>query len=433
MMLNFDLRCLESTRRRPRPSLQVVADWLLADLDAQPAEIRSGLIRQSLTKPKALVVAVIGSAAAAVIAVAMTAAIWAYAWLLSLLLVGAIRLYAMQAFLKAESSGRHASPVAAAVAGFCYFTIVALGAAGCVLSGQWLLIVISGIGLASLIGGIASRDAGTPRYGALMIFVLIVPYAVATICSPIPYLFMVGLQLPFYACGVIFIMLENYKVLLNLYHSELENRRLAHHDPLTGLANHAQNRKQFEKLLAGLNSTPGRASQPFMVFCLDLDGFKDVNDRYGHSAGDAVLAEVARRLNDSIRALDSVARIGGDEFVILLPAITSQEADVIARRIITHVASAFDIGLVAPVHIGVSIGCARAPDDGDTAEQLLRSADRALYEAKRRGRGVLVHHSALNVVELVAAADTDAALANLEYRDLEPHRPLLPIQSRSVV
>jgi diguanylate cyclase (GGDEF)-like protein len=172
--------------------------------------------------------------------------------------------------------------------------------------------------------------------------------------------------------------------------------------------------------------------QSFMVFCLDLDGFKDVNDRYGHSAGDAILAEVARRLTDSVRTLDCVARIGGDEFVILLPSITPQEADAVAKRIIAMIASAFDIGLTT-VHIGVSIGCACAPDDGDTVEQLLRSADRALYEAKRRGRGMLVHHGALNVVELVPALDADAAMAKLACRDPRPHHAAPPIQTRSVV
>ena len=423
MMLNFDLRCLESTRRRPRPSLQVVADWLLADLDAQPAEIRSGLIRQSLTKPKALVVAVIGSAAAAVIAVAMTAAIWAYAWLLSLLLVGAIRLYAMQAFLKAESSGRHASPVAAAVAGFCYFTIVALGAAGCVLSGQWLLIVISGIGLASLIGGIASRDAGTPRYGAAIIFLLTLPYIVGLLVSCSPILAIIGVQLLIYSFGVTFIMLENNSILLELHHSERENRRLAQHDLLTGLPNRSFNLKQFDRLLAGLHSH-GKLRQEFMVFCLDLDGFKAVNDRLGHAAGDAVLIAVARRLGECVRALDFVSRIGGDEFVILLPSVTDQMAEIIAKRIITSLSAPFDIEAGRPVKIGVSIGCANAPGDGATAEQLMQSADLALYEAKRRGRGIFVRHSALNVTELAPTADAETEMADLDDRGAG--RPLSP-------
>jgi len=212
-------------------------------------------------------------------------------------------------------------------------------------------------------------------------------------------------------------------VLLHLYRSELENRRLAHHDALTGLANRAQNRKQFEKLLI--------QRQPFLVFCLDLDGFKGVNDRYGHSAGDAILAAVAGRLTQSVRAVDCVARIGGDEFVILLPAITQQEADMIAKRIIANVAAAFDIGLATPVHIGVSIGCACAPDDGDAAEQLLRLADRALYEAKRRGRGIFVRHNALNVVELVPTADADAKMADPDDRERKSGRAALPLRASS--
>jgi diguanylate cyclase (GGDEF)-like protein len=215
-----------------------------------------------------------------------------------------------------------------------------------------------------------------------------VPYSLATLASPIPYLFLLGIQLPLYACGVIFVMLENYKVLLTLYRSELENRRLAHYDQLTGLPNRSMNQKRFDELLAGLRSPRDKAQHGFSVFCLDLDGFKDVNDRYGHAAGDAVLIALADRLRESVRTLDFVARIGGDEFVILLPAISPAEATVIASRIIARVEAPFDVGLQAPVYVGISIGSATTPQDGITADELLRAADRAMYEAKRCGRFV---------------------------------------------
>jgi diguanylate cyclase (GGDEF)-like protein len=280
-------------------------------------------------------------------------------------------------------------------------------------------------------GGVASRDAGTPRYGAIIITIMALPFALAALRSPLPHLFIIGIQLPLYACGVIFVMLENHKVLLDLHHSERENRRLAQHDLLTGLPNRALNLKRFDQLLKGLRSEHGKLRQEFMVFGLDLDGFKDINDSFGHAAGDAVLVAVAHRLRACVRSVDFVSRIGGDEFVILLPAISSQAAADIAERIIASVSAPFDVGLPAPVRIGVSIGSASVPDDGETADELLRSADRALYEAKRRGKGVFVAHGALRLA-LVPTADADAKMASLEQREKGTKRSRLPFRSKSV-
>jgi len=257
----------------------------------------------------------------------------------------------------------------------------------------------------------------------------VLPYALATLISPIPYLFIIGVQLPVCACGVIFVMLENYKVLVHLHHSERENRRLAQHDPLTGLPNRTLNLQRFDELLKGLRSAHGKLRQEFMVFCLDLDGFKEINDGLGHAAGDAVLVEVAQRLRNSVRSLDFISRIGGDEFVILLPVITSDDARRTAERIIANVAQPIDLGLPAPVHIGISIGSACAPDDGETADELLRSADRALYEAKRLGKGIFVAHGALKVG---LAPSPDAGMAGLERWGKGSGRALLPFRSKSV-
>jgi diguanylate cyclase (GGDEF)-like protein len=241
---------------------------------------------------------------------------------------------------------------------------------------------------------------------------------------------LIGLQLPLYACGVIFVMFENYKVLLDLYHSEHQNRRLAQCDLLTGLPNRMMNLQRFDELLGPLGRQPDMT-----VFCLDLDGFKDVNDRFGHAAGDAVLVGMARRLRDTVRPLDFVSRIGGDEFVILLPAISPAEAADIAGRIIACVQAPFDVGLPAPAYVGISIGSARAPGDGETTDTLLRSADRAMYEAKKRGKGVYVAYdsSLAEVVELAPAADADALMAGVSGKAGPGNRQFpLPLRSKSL-
>ena len=420
---------------QPGQLLRFCVNWVLAAPDTPPTEIQNDLVRQSLTKPKTLVAATVGSALLAGAAAAMSAEPWAYAWLLAQLAVGSIRLLVMIAFMKAEASGRKGNVVASVSAGLLFFSVFAAGCYQCVVSGEWPLILMAGVAIATLMGGVASRDAGTPRYGTIIISIMTLPFAFAALRSPIPYLYIIGIQLPFYACGVISVMLENSRILRDLHHSERENRRLAQHDLLTGLPNRALNLERFDQLLKGLHSAHGKLRQEFMVFCLDLDGFKEVNDSFGHAAGDAILVAVARRLRDSVRSLDFISRTGGDEFVILLPVIFPDDAEKIAERIIASISAPFDLGLPAPVHIGVSIGSACAPADGATADELLRSADRALYEAKRRGKGIFVAHGALEVVELVPTADADAKLIAQERREkgaCGTHRSPLPFRSKSV-
>jgi diguanylate cyclase (GGDEF)-like protein len=435
---NRDRRRLRSAFRLNR-ALLGCSDWLVAGPHAQPADIQNQLLHQSLTKTKTLVVSVVASSLTASVAAIMTAAPWAYAWLLAELVLGGIRLSLMNALVRAEASGRNGNTIAPIFAGLAAFIVLSAGCYLCVASGQWPLISMSGIGLASLIGAVSSRNAGTPRYGFILICVLTLPFSLATLISPIPHLFIIGIQFPLYAAGVIFVMLENYKVLLNLYHSERENRRLAQYDLLTGLPNRNMNLKRFDELLAGPRARSGEMQRDLTVFCLDLDGFKEVNDCFGHAAGDALLIALADRLRDSVRAIDFVSRIGGDEFVILLPAISPADAADIARRIIARVEAPFDVGLPAPVQVGISIGSACAPGDGETADALLRSADRAMYEAKRRGKGIFVPHSTLTaeMVELAPAADADARMAegtatfpcHSSQNPYKPRHPWIPAGS----
>jgi diguanylate cyclase (GGDEF)-like protein len=206
---------------------------------------------------------------------------------------------------------------------------------------------------------------------------------------------------------MIFLLLENHKILLDLHHSERNNRQMAHHDLLTGLPNRALNLKLFAELLAGPWPASASAASKLTVFCLDLDGFKGVNDRFGHAAGDAVLVAVADRLRTSVREVDFVCRLGGDEFVILLPDITDGEAASVARRIIARISEPFEFAPAA--RVGASIGLASAPRDGTTADELLSAADRAMYEAKRRGKGGFVIHT--TGAEIAAFAPTVKAPA----------------------
>ena len=123
---------------------------------------------------------------------------------------------------------------------------------------------------------------------------------------------------------------------------------------------------------------------------LDLDHFKPVNDTYGHAAGDAVLVEVGHRLQQALRAEDTVARLAGDEFVILLPRVADRDdADRVAPKISSVLEQPFDTN-GDEIHIAASTGLAVFPDDGGDYHTLLREADIAMYHAKAESRSRLV-------------------------------------------
>ncbi|MEO9612501.1 MAG: sensor domain-containing diguanylate cyclase [Nitratireductor sp.] len=164
--------------------------------------------------------------------------------------------------------------------------------------------------------------------------------------------------------------------------SEKQNAYYASHDPLTDLPN----RRCFMECLGGMLAGRARKGGWLAVMYLDLDRFKPVNDTFGHAAGDLLLTDVARRLRSVCRAEDVVARIGGDEFAVLTAGPGEPDGSLLlADRILAAFAEPFSLDGPRAL-VGVSIGIAFAPHDGDTADDLLRKADQALYAAKSAGR-----------------------------------------------
>ena len=162
-------------------------------------------------------------------------------------------------------------------------------------------------------------------------------------------------------------------------------RFLAHHDPLTGLANRGRLIERLERVLAVLPSVGGQIAVHF----IDLDHFKEVNDSFGHDGGDFLLNTIGQRLSVLTRMEDLVARLGGDEFVVVQTAVSQNtEAEAFAQRIASMLQEPMYFK-EQEIKTNVTIGVALAPSDGHTSERLLKSADLALYSGKVAGRNCI--------------------------------------------
>jgi diguanylate cyclase (GGDEF)-like protein len=208
-------------------------------------------------------------------------------------------------------------------------------------------------------------------------------------------------------------------------------RFLAHHDALTGLANRAQLIQSLEAALAVL---PLRRDG-IAVYFLDLDRFKRVNDSLGHDGGDSLLKTVAERLRAVIRIEDVVARLGGDEFVVLQTRVTGKiQAEDFAQRIIAAVTAPMKLK-DRPFVATVSVGVALAPEDGTSAERLLKSADLALYKAKADGRNCIRFFLSEMDSELQARFELERVVRDAVLHDrFELHyQPLFEISERRLI
>lgn len=212
--------------------------------------------------------------------------------------------------------------------------------------------------------------------------------------------------------------------------AEAQITHLAQHDVVTDLPNSVLFCDRLKQAFAGTR----QSDHPFAVLMLDLDRFKDVNDRLGHSGGDALLKVVGERLRRCVRESDTVARLGGDEFAVLESVHEpGPEAAALAKRILEAMTAPFDInGRIAS--IGTSIGIAVAPGDGADPDELLRNADCALSKAKNEGRGTYRFAEAEMHRRIETRNDLEQDLRNaLVKGELELHyQPLINLARNEI-
>ncbi len=214
-------------------------------------------------------------------------------------------------------------------------------------------------------------------------------------------------------------------------HYERRLHHMAHHDPLTGLANRTLLQ---ERLKTAVDFAVSSGTLGALAF-LDLDNFKHINDNFGHDAGDLVLREVAGRLRENMRDDDTVARVGGDEFVLVIGNQPHHDriADLVERvRRSVNAPIAWDGQEIRP---GTSIGVSVFPDDGDTAEKVMRAADAAMYHAKTLGKNNFQFYSArLNqIVHEHLMLEANLAKAIREHELVLGYQPKVDLKSGKVV
>jgi len=251
------------------------------------------------------------------------------------------------------------------------------------------------IGTISLVftfgAGIVSRNASRPRLCVISLALAVLPTSIAMLVhatteSSEP------LHAEFIALeGVLLlaVALMSLDSVRHLYRSSVDHlttkhdlAQLARHDPLTGLPNRLLLRESFLEALQGARGSEDRLA----IHYLDLDGFKGINDRHGHPAGDQLLLEVARRLRAALREEDVVSRLGGDEFLLVQTHVQHEDqAELLARRVIRQLSEPYLID-GTDMRVSVSVGIAMTPDYGLDLERLIACADAALYQSKARGK-----------------------------------------------
>jgi diguanylate cyclase (GGDEF)-like protein/PAS domain S-box-containing protein len=205
----------------------------------------------------------------------------------------------------------------------------------------------------------------------------------------------------------------------------------AYHDALTGLAN----RRLFQEHLSLALALAQRRGALVAVLFLDLDHFKVVNDSLGHTIGDELLRQVARRLKDCVREGDTVARVGGDEFTIVIQELSSREAaGAVAAKVLRAIAEPMELS-GHRLYVTTSIGITLFPEDGDDAETLLKNADTAMYQAKAQGRNTYQmatrELSRSTQDRMVVESGLHGALENGELQLL--YQPQIDVESMAIV
>lgn len=248
------------------------------------------------------------------------------------------------------------------------------------------LMVLAATLIMGILGPICARNFSAPRLALLLVCLCDLPFKAGAALSGNSWLWLLLPMTPPFMMGAMQVVRTFQHLLTTSLRAEAQQRYLADHDALTGLLN----RTGLDTALVGL---PAANDGSLAVLGIDLDGFKAVNDVYGHAMGDLLLRSVGQRLGRAVRLGGLIARVGGDEFMVVIRNMSPDAVGHVGDTLIASIADeAYLIG-DATVRIGASIGYACFPEDGATVEQLRLHADAALYAAKRAGKGASLRYN----------------------------------------
>lgn len=241
-----------------------------------------------------------------------------------------------------------------------------------------LSILVLATGLAA-IGGIIGRNFAAPRYAMAQIMILDGSYKIAFSLQHPEFLPLIAFQTVVFVMMNLGIIRQHRQAAIEAIQGQMDSREQALADPLTSLGN----RRALEAAFGRLR--PPRQGRALLY--LDLDGFKQVNDSLGHAAGDTLLCEIGRRLRDTVGEAGMACRLGGDEFLVLVPDASACDVGDLGARLVAALSKPcqIDKGLVAEV--GVSVGAAIDTTGKARLDSLLMASDRALYVVKTSGKG----------------------------------------------
>lgn len=304
------------------------------------------------------------------------------AWLVAELAICLSRLAVLLTARRAAQRGRRTPTDIYILLSVAWSASVGYGVLVSLASGDWVAATLACLSAAAMVGGICFRNFSAPRLAGTMIVMSLGACVPGAAMAGEPLIYAVFVQIPTYVLAMTVAAFRLNKMLIATMRAERENDHRARHDALTGLSNRTGLTAAVDVRLATIRAN----GETLALFFLDLDGFKIVNDTYGHGTGDRLLAMVADRLRRMLLASDIAARIGGDEFVVLAEGLTPERALSLGEHLIAAIATSYDLGDGICASIGVSVGIAMAPEHGTEFTDLLAVADAALYEAKSRGK-----------------------------------------------
>jgi len=377
---------------RNQTSKAAFANWL--DLWIPDKKLHFELVQALYSTPKSILGATVAAAVIAGISATLSGDYAYQIFLLGFLIIGLARTGTIFLYRRARHDANNSTAVKlweliALLGAWAFAGLVGItGAYAVTMQPSTDVEILIDCCVMGYIAGISSRNASRPLITIGQVTLTSIPFSLALLARADIAHIVLAIFVGVLYLSIIVICRSVFENIIARQDAFRKIEIIAHRDALTGLWNRGAFIQLLQTRLSRLSDEDGSVA----LISIDLDRFKDINDTLGHQAGDAVLKEVGQRIRSIIRAGDEVARIGGDEFVVMLIGTDETQAYRVAQRILETFVSPFAASRSSNI-CGASIGYAIAPKDGSTFDELFRNADLALYEAKKSGRGQIVRHT----------------------------------------